>query len=129
MSLDQLVESVIEDGVVDDGEVAELETELYADGVIDEDEATALFRINDAVTGNDNSPLWEPFFVKAITDFVLADEETPGVVDEGEAAFLITHIEGDDTVDGAEMALARNIKANATSVHSTLEAKFVEWGV
>ena len=129
MTLDTLVEAVIADGTVDDAEVVELETALYADGVIDQEEADALFTINDAVSGANNSPNWDTLFVRAITDFVLADEETPGVVDEGEAAYLIGKIEGDGTVDGAELALARNIKANATSVHPTLEAKFVEWGV
>lgn len=129
MTLDTLVEAVIADGTVDDAEVVELETALYADGVIDQEEADALFTINDAVSGAANSPNWDTLFVRAITDFVLADEETPGVVDEGEAAYLIGKIEGDGTVDGAELALARNIKATATSVHPTLEAKFVEWGV
>ena len=129
MSLDQLVEAVIADGTVDDAEVVELETTLYADGVIDQEEADALFTINDAVSGANNSPNWAPLFVRAITDFVLADETTPGVVDEDEAAYLIGKIEGDGQVDGVELALARNIKATATEVHATLTAKFAEWGV
>ena len=129
MSLTQLVESVIEDGTVDDAEVVALEAALYEDGVIDQEEADALFTINDAVSGASNSPNWAPLFVRAITDFVLADEDTPGVVDEDEATYLIGKIEGDGQVDGVELELARNIKANATEVHSTLTAKFAEWGV
>ena len=129
MSLDQLVESVIADGTVDDAEVVELETAIYADGTVDQEEADALFTINDAVSGAENSPNWATLFVRAVTDFVLADEDTPGVVDEGEAAYLIGKIEGDGTVDDLELALARNIKTMATEVHPTLTAKFTEWGV
>ena len=93
-----------------------LETELYADGVIDQDEASILFEINDAVSGNANSPEWGDFFVRAVTDFVLQDETSPGVVDDDEAAFLINSVLADGTVDDLERALLTNIREQATSL-------------
>lgn len=120
MSLQDLRDSVIADGVVDADEVATLRTELYADGVIDQDEAVTLFEINNAVSGNANDPAWDDLFVQAITDFVLQDDETPGVVDDGEARFLNEQIASDGQVDDLERRLLDNIRANATSVSPLL---------
>ena len=74
--MQELVNDVIADGVVDAAEVIELRTAFYADGVIDQDEADAMFAINDAVTGNDNDATYEQLFVDVLSDFVLKDEET-----------------------------------------------------
>jgi len=129
MSLETLRDDIIADGIVDADEVALLNEELYADGVIDLEEATVLFEINDAVSGNDNSPEWEAFFVRAITDAVLADDTTPGVIDDEEADFLIEKILADGNVDNTERALLSNIRQNATSIAPALEAKLVELGL
>lgn len=116
--MQELVNDVIADGVVDAAEVLELREKFYADGVIDQDEADAMFAINDAVTGNDNDPTYEGLFVEVLSDFVLKDEETPGVVDAEEGAYLVSKIEGDGEVDAAEKALLLNIEANATAIES-----------
>ena len=64
--MQKLVQDIIADGIVDATEVAQLRAEFLADGVIDREEADALFAINDAVSGNDNDPSYEDFFVEAI---------------------------------------------------------------
>lgn len=129
MSLQELRNAIVADGVVDADEVTLLETELYADGVIDQDEASILFEINDAVSGNANSPEWGDFFVRAVTDFVLQDETSPGVVDDDEAAFLITSVLADGTVDDLERALLTNIREQATSLSAVLTDKLTELGI
>lgn len=116
--LKSLVDSVIEDGVVDEQEVKELREQFYADGVIDQEEADAMFEINDAVTGGENHESYEKLFVDVLSDFVLKDENTPGVVDKSEGDYLASKIEGDGEVDGVEKALLLNLKENATEIQS-----------
>lgn len=83
------------------------------DGVIDREEADFLFAVNDAVSGRKNAPGWKKLFVEALTDYVLCDEVSPGVVDDKEAAYLIKKIQGDKQVDEVELALLVNITAKA----------------
>lgn len=119
-TLDEFKTSILEDGVVDKAEAGEIETRIYADGKIDKEEADFLFAVNDGVTGKENAPEWKDVFVKGLTDYVLADDEIPGVVDEDEAKYLIENIQGDGQVDDLEKALLANIKTNATSMHPSL---------
>lgn len=119
-TLVELKEAVLADGIVDAAEVAEIKEVIYADGVIDAEEAAFLFEVNDAVSGKENAPEWTELFVEALTDFVLKDEVSPGVVDAEEAAELISKIEGDGVVDATELALLVNIIATAESVEEVL---------
>ena len=125
----ELIADITADGVVDADEVAGMRQRLYADGKIDREEADFLFAINEAVSGNANDPGWRKLFVDAITSHVLEDEESPGVIDEQEAAWLITKIEGDLQVDETEKALLASIKKNAKSIHESLASKMKTWGV
>ncbi len=127
--LNKLVADIIADGKVDASEVETLRKVLYEDGVIDRNEANALFQINNAVSGNQNDPSWATFFVEAITTHVLSDESSPGVVDEEEATWLMKSVEGDGTIDEIEKALLRNIKAKAKSITKNLSSKMDEYGV
>lgn len=119
-SLQDLVASIIEDGVVDADEAAAFEAVVFADGVIERDEADAAFAINDAVSGRDNDPEWERVFVRTVAAYVLEDDETPGAVDSDEAAYLIEKIGADGNYDDVERALISHISAHATSIHSSL---------
>ncbi len=113
-TLEELASAVLEDGIIDADEVAKIRERLYDDGVIDREEADFLFALNDGVSGKDNDPGWTDLFVEAITDHVLKDDESPGVIDEDEASYLIEKIKGDGQVDANELALLVNITANAT---------------
>ena len=112
-TLDELKKDLLADGIIDAGEVKELEEVLYADGVIDKDEADFLFELNNAVSGKANAPEWKEFFVKAITSFVLDDEQSNGEVDDDEAKYLYDQIKGDGQIDDIEKALLENIKAKS----------------
>jgi hypothetical protein len=115
--LSELGEEILRDGVIDAGEAAKLRERLFADGRIDQEEADFLFLLNDAVSGKENDPAWQKLFVSALTNYVLADDTSPGTVDQEETAYLMSKIQGDGKVDSAEMALLVNIvaKAKATS--------------
>lgn len=114
-TLTELKAAVLEDGIIDAAEVAEIKEVIYADGIIDAEEAEFLFALNDAVSGKENAPEWAQLFIEAITDFVLADEVSPNVVDADEAKYLIDAINGDGVVDATELALMVNIIDKAES--------------
>ena len=120
MTLNELKADLLADGIIDADEVARLKEVLYEDGVIDKEEADFLFEINDAVTGKDNDPAWEAFFIQAIADFLLKDEVSPGEIDADEAAWLVEKIGADGKVDGVEKALLENLKTNANSFSEVL---------
>ena len=119
-TLEELKKDLLADGIIDAGEVKELEEVLYADGVIDKDEADFLFELNNAVSGKENAPEWKDFFVKAITSFVLDDDQSNGEVDEDEAKYLYKQIKGDGQIDDIEKALLENIKAKSKNVPALL---------
>lgn len=122
MTLQELKAELLADGIIDAEEVAKLKEILYADGIIDKEEAEFLFELNDAVTGKDNDPAWEAFFIQAISDFLLKDEVSPGEIDSDEAAWLVEKIGADGQVDGTEKALLENLKKEAKSFPASLAA-------
>ncbi len=122
MTLQELKKDLLADGIIDAEEVARLKEILYADGIIDKEEAEFLFEINDAVTGKENDPSWESFFIQAISDFLLKDEVSPGEIDNDEAAWLVEKIGADGQVDGTEKALLENLKKEAKSFPASLAA-------
>jgi hypothetical protein len=124
-NLNKLKNDILQDGVIDPDEVLKLKNVLYADGVIDKEEAELLFELNDATADKNNCSEWADFFCEAISDYVLADEESPGIVDESEAEYLIKKIEGDDQIDDIEKQLLQTIKRKAKNIHETL-AKFID---
>ena len=116
--LEQLKKNLLADGVIDKEEVAQLREVLYADGVIDAEEVEFLFELNDAVSGKDNAPEWQEFFVEAVSDNILAD----GEIDEEEVKMLSEKISGDGQVDETGKALLLNLKAKAKNFPAALEA-------
>ena len=120
-NLRELRDRVIEDGAIDTDETTEIRGVIFADDLIELDEAVMLFEINNAVSGNpDNDPSWDDLFVEAITEYVLQDEDTPGTVDDEEADFLIDQIDSDGALDDLEVRLLNNIEARATSISPIL---------
>jgi hypothetical protein len=114
LTLEQFKTAILEDGVIDAEEVAKIKERLYEDGIIDREEADFLFDLNDACSGKENDPAWHDFFIEAISDHVLKDEATPGVIDTDEACYLIDKIKGDGLVDKTELALLVNICEKST---------------
>lgn len=124
-SLDQLKAEILEDGIIDAEEVVWLRERLYDDGVIDQEEADFLFALNDAVSGKANHASWGELFAQALADFVLADEVSPGVVDEEEAAYLHGKLWADGQIDAVERLLIAKLKADAKGpIPAKLQALF-----
>ena len=110
--LEDLKKELLADGKIDAEEVNKLRDVLYADGKIDQEEADFIFELNDAVSGKKNDPTWNQFFVEAISDYLLNDEKSPGVIDEEEGKWLVEKIGADGQVDGAEKQLLDHLKKN-----------------
>jgi hypothetical protein len=137
-SFQDFASAILDDGVIDADEVVAIKERLYEDGVIDRSEANFLFKLNDAVSGKANHESWKSFFIEAITDYVLEDDETPGEIDADEANYLIEKIKGDGQVDEIELALLVNICDKAkgespetlsTFVLSSIKSAILEDGV
>lgn len=119
-NLKLLKKSILADGVIDEQEVKQLREVLYADGLIDKEEAEFLFELNDAVSGKENHPSWEELFIEAISSFLLEDEKSPGVIDEDEAKWLLSKIQGDGKLDNIELSLLRNLKSKSKQLPQSL---------
>ena len=120
MTLSELKDAILEDGVIDADEVKTLEAVLYEDGEIDKDEADVLFELNDAVSGKENDESWAGLFIKGICDYLLEDESSPGEIDDDEAAWLVDKIGGDGQVDDLEKALLKALKEKSTNFPDVL---------
>jgi len=121
-SLEQLKKELLADGVIDAAEVTELETVLFADGKIDTAEAEFLFDLNNAVSGKANHASWETLFIKAISIFLLEDENSAGEIDSSEAEWLYNKIKGDGQIDSVEKNLLLSLKKNSKTFPANLES-------
>ena len=122
ISLEELKKDLLADGKIDAEEIEKLHDVLYADGKIDQEEADFVFELNDAVSGNDNDPTWNQFFVQVISDYLLKDEKSPGVIDEEEGKWLVEKIGSDGKVDGVEKQLLDHLKKNAKKIPASVTA-------
>lgn len=122
MDLNTLKASILEDGKIDASEVAQLKQAIYADGKIDSEEADFLFELNDACSGANNDPSWEAFFIDAICDYLLKDENTPGEIDEQEGKWLLGKIQGDGKLDGIELNLLKKLNSSAKTIGENLKS-------
>lgn len=93
--------------------VAKIEAIIYEDARINEEECNVLFELNNHFSDRENDQSWTTLFVKGVTDFVLVEEHTPGVLDEEEAKFIIDKINADGKIDHNEKALLISITTNA----------------
>jgi hypothetical protein len=130
LSVFDIVKIVLEDGVIDLAEVEHLRQRLYEGYQISMEEAEALFRINEAIVGQNNADSWQTLFVEAICDYLLTDEETPGIVDEREADWLLRKITADGKEpDIGELAILSALKAKARALPDSLLKKMNKYGI
>ena len=102
------VDQICERGSIRDDDVLNLRRVWYADGHIGKTEAENLLRINDSCRVQD--PNWAPFFVEAITDFIINDTEPQGYLTKANAEWLINGISRDGRVEQqTEVELLLNV--------------------
>jgi hypothetical protein len=122
-----VVDLISEDGIVDDDEIEILEALIYGAGgdggaKVTLEEAKIVQNINDLTDAklDECSDKWEPFYVKVMKDWMLDDDETPGVVSDEEATQFIEMIKGDGKYNRCELSALAGIKSDATEISSIL---------
>jgi len=102
------IEQIIKRGSIKDIDVKGLRAAFYQDGVIGHDEAQMLFSVNRSSPVQD--PAWPPFFIEALTDFIVHQAMPEGYVTAENAAWLIVRCSRDGRVESrAEFDLIVNV--------------------
>lgn len=107
--LNALEGEILGRGTIVADDVLRLRRTVYGDdGEIHETEADLLFRLQDATAGND--PVWDGFFVEALTDFFFWKEGPDSVLDEETAMLLMDRVgAGGKAVEPTELRLLLNV--------------------
>jgi hypothetical protein len=121
-------------GVIDRADVEVIRRLVYGMGsqnglAISRIEADFLFELNDATAGRANDPGWRDLFVKAVTMYLLFAGDTPDRIDEPEAHWLLTRINGDGGSCDNERALLAYLKKETGGVHPLLRPLCQRMGV
>ncbi|TPJ34362.1 hypothetical protein [Mesorhizobium sp. B2-8-3] len=106
-------------------DVTMLRREVFADGVVGRGEAEALFALDQ--TARDKCGEWAPFFVEAVTDYIVHQEKPEGYVSEQNADWLVRTISRDGMVDSrTELELLVHVLEEAKSSPGQLSAYALE---
>jgi uncharacterized tellurite resistance protein B-like protein len=116
------IDLVAADGQVDEAEIKFLKKALYADGKIDDAEIAFLIELKAAVvkkTKETGTPAFDKFFLKALTDNILAD----GTISAEEAATIKKYVVGDKKIDPGEVKkFLAKLKKDAKMVDPAFDA-------
>ncbi|TPI35723.1 hypothetical protein FJW07_23075 [Mesorhizobium sp. B3-1-9] len=106
-------------------DVTMLRREVFADGVVGRGEAEALFALDQ--TARDKCGEWAPFFVEAVTDYIVHQEKPEGYISEQNADWLVPTISRDGMVDSrTELELLVHVLEEAKSSPGQLSAYALE---
>ena len=104
----KLADEIVSGGI-DADEVLRLRQEIFRDGIVDREEATLLFYLNEQ-TGLGNEEAWYDFFVEALSDYFVWKQKPTGYLSEDDADFLVEQITHDGKIDDCtEFGLLLNI--------------------
>ncbi len=102
-------------------DVQMLRGEVFRDGVVTRAEAEALFAVDNSCT--DKCPEWTEFFVEAIVDFIVHQEEPEGYISADNAKWLVRTISSDGMVGTeGEMEILVKVLEQAKSSPASLSA-------
>ncbi|TPI49504.1 hypothetical protein FJ417_30400 [Mesorhizobium sp. B3-1-7] len=106
-------------------DVTMLRRDVFADGVVGRGEAEALFALDQ--TARDKCDEWAPFFVEAVTDYIVHQEKPEGYISEQNADWLVRTISRDGMVDSrTELELLVHVLEEAKSSPGQLSAYALE---
>lgn len=95
-------------------DVVMLRRDVFADGVVTRGEAEALFALDQ--TAQDKCAEWAPFFVEAVTDYIVHQEKPLGYISQDNADWLVRTISRDGMVDSrTELELLVHVLEKARS--------------
>jgi len=106
-------------------DVTVLRREVFAGGVVSRGEAEALFALDQ--TARDKCGEWAPFFVEAVTDYIVRQEKPEGYISEQNADWLVRTVSRDGMVDSrTELELLVHVLEEAKSSPGQLSAYALE---
>lgn len=91
------VDDIRQRGTIRDSDVLAMRRAYYEDGVIASSEAERLIELNDACRITD--PTWAPFFIEALTDYIVNQAEPEGYIIAENAQWLVARISRDGRVE------------------------------
>lgn len=84
------IQEVLGRGSIKDSDVQRFRRVFYEDGIVAADECDLLFKLNSSCDIQD--PSWPPFFVEAVTDYIVFQERPQGYLTADNAHWLIDRI-------------------------------------
>ncbi|MDR2410447.1 MAG: YqhA family protein [Bacteroidales bacterium] len=122
-NLIELKKVILAKGMIDEQSVEQLREIVFADNGMDQGKANFLFELKDTFLDKSNHPSWEPFFIDAITSYLLDDEASPGEIDDNEAQWLRAKIQYDGKLGKIDRALLANLKSKSINYPEILHLK------
>jgi hypothetical protein len=132
MADSEAVKAILARGEITAADVLKLRHRVFWKGVVTPDDAEMVFALNDQLEQNAD-PSWEPFFVEALTDYVVFQAEPRGYISDENADWLIARIARSGHVDTAcelELLVKTLERAELSPVKLvTFALEQVKWGV
>jgi hypothetical protein len=100
MAVSKDIQAILERGSISADDVQQLRHGVFWKGVVTEKDAENAFLLNDRV-GEHADASWAPFFVEALTDYVVSQAEPAGYVSQANADWLIDRVTRSGSVDSA----------------------------
>lgn len=121
MGLTSLCTDIVARGVVRAEDVLALRREVFSEITVTPAEVEALFRIDEGT--EKRVPEWRAFFLEAMTDWLVRQQEPAGYITQQQADWLIARIEADRRVrDGTELELVVRALELADEAPASLSA-------
>lgn len=109
------------DGAISAEDILALRRSGWGDGVLQAEEADALFELNDSLTTP--TAAWSDFFVEAIGEYVVNGTAPKGYVSEDNAIWLIARIDRDGALDSlTELELLVRVFERGVNAPEALKA-------
>jgi hypothetical protein len=104
----ELVVPMVAAGSILAADVLKLRREVFTDGVVDRSEAELLFYLNERC--HNHGTAWNDFFVDALTDYFVWQQQPKGYLGIDDGRFLVEGITRDGRIDGrTELELLVNV--------------------
>lgn len=114
----EIAEQAAADGAISAEEILELRRAGWADGKVQPEEAEAIFTLNASVTPSNE---WSDFFVEAIGEYIVNQQEPRGYITSDQAVWLVDHVDHDGKVDSlTELELLVRVFEKAVDVPESL---------
>jgi len=119
------LQEIADKGRVDAKDVLNLRRHIFADGIVSPHDANALFWLNESCP--EGGKEWHDFFVEALTDHMVEQQNPRGYLDDGNVDFLARRVLHDGHVNSAtELELMVNIIEKAAFVPERLRLMVLE---